>query len=314
MPAQLALNATLLERLLDGRYVLNGVIGRGGSAVVYHAALTSDLQRDVAIKVFATTSIDQYRQIAETELTIARAVKHPNIVRLFEVLESENMLALVLEFAKLGDLSALIYPKLALSIADSLEILIGVARGLVAIHSAGFIHCDLTARNVFLSAQRTPKIADFSIAKHRGARCGAQELAKQHGTFDYVSPEFLARAELSEAHDIYALGALAYELITGRLPFSGAHIAEKMSLKLSTIPHSPRALRPDCPQELSHTILSALQIEPRHRLRSAKLFEHRLVQALFQIDPKRAEALTNSTQRTPHSRKLVAAILEFLRK
>ena len=314
MPAQIALNATLLDRLLDGRYVLNGVIGRGGSAIVYRGLLASDPNREVALKVFSAAGNNQYRETIETELAIAHAIRHPNIIRLFEALETESMLALVMEYAKLGDLSALIYPKLALSIAESVEILIGVARGLVAIHAAGFIHCDLTARNILLSAHRTPKISDFSIAKKRNSQSSAQELARQHGTFDYVSPEFLARAEISEAHDIYALGALAYELVTGRLPFSGAHIAEKMSLKLSTMPHPTRALRPDCPHELSNTISNALQIEPRHRLRSAKLFERQLIEILFRLDPKRAEAIGKGQTFLPNSLKLLNSFLGFMRK
>ena len=314
MSSQVALNATLLERLLDGRYVLNGVIGRGGSAVVYRGLLARDPQREVAVKVFTSPNNQELRNVIETELAIARAVKHPNLVRLFEVLESDNILALVLENAKLGDLSCLIYPKLALSIVDALELLVGVSRGLSALHNAGFIHCDLTARNILLSSQHIPKISDFGAAKRRTSQSSPEELARQHGTFDYVSPEYLARGEISEAHDIYALGALAYELVSGHLPFAGAHIAEKMSLKLSAVPHAPKALRPDCPQELSLTILNALQIEPRHRIRSAKVFERQLLEILFRLDPQRAEILKSPGAGLPNSRKLVQAFLEFLRK
>lgn len=314
MTSHIALNSTLLARLLDGRYLLNGVIGRGGSAIVYRGQLTRDPSREVAIKVFSGTPNAEMRNIVETEMAIARVLRHPNLVRLFEVLEGDGVIALVLEYVKLGELSALIYPKLALTISESIEILLGIAGGLNALHQNGFIHCDLTARNILLSAQQTPKISDFSNARHLNSLRNIKDRSRQHGTFDYVSPEFLARGELSQAHDVYSIGVLAYELTTGRLPFSGAHIAEKMSLKLSTLPHPPIALRPDCPSDLSNAIMSTLAIEPKNRLRSVKLFERKLVEALFQLDPQKAEQLKTNQSLGLNSQRIIQTVINFFKK
>jgi eukaryotic-like serine/threonine-protein kinase len=257
-------------RPIDGYDVLEE-LGRGGMGIVYRA-LERRLNRIVAIKTISESAFaspaQRRRFLAEAEV-IAR-LRHPHIIPIHAIGEHEGRPYFSLEFAESGSLAQRLAqgPMTVRQAAELVEVL---ARAVDAAHQAGIIHRDLKPSNVLLAADGTPKIADFGLAKLLGDDSAHTVTGEVLGTPSFMAPEQAEghSHQVGPAADIYALGAILYQALTGRPPFLGASAMETMRLVVSTDVVPPRQQRPDVPRDLETIVLKCLEKEPRRRYSGA---------------------------------------------
>jgi hypothetical protein len=265
-------------------YEITGVLGRGGMGVVYQARDLS-LQRTVALKLILagghTGEADRRRFKAEAE-AVAQ-LQHPNIIQIHAVGEHEGRPFCALEYVEGGSLAGRLdagplAPAEAAALVETLALAVGVA------HHRHIVHRDLKPANVLLTTDGVPKITDFGLAKKvddEPGASGAQRSAGQApgglthtgavmGTPSYMAPEQACGEAVGPAADIYALGALLYECLTGRPPFTGSSAVETLDMVRTQEPAAPRLLNPKVPRDLETVCLACLRKEPARRYGSAE--------------------------------------------
>jgi len=251
---------------VDGYEVL-GELGRGGNGVVYRARRIG-LKRLTALKVLRGGPAADPREAARLRgeaMALAR-IGHPNIIQIYEVGETGGRPFLALEFAPGGSLEARLRggPQPARDAAALLETL---ARAIHAAHRAGVVHRDLKPANVLFAEDDTPKIADFGLAKRLNADDAQTCTGDILGTPNYMAPE-QARgrsAAAGPAADVYALGAILYEQLTGRPPFEGDTVWDTLEQVIGWDPPPPRQLAPKAPRDLETICLKCLHKDPMRR-------------------------------------------------
>lgn len=255
---------------IDG-YELLGELGRGGMGVVYQARQVR-LNRLCALKMILAgahanheTSI---RFLAEAE-AVAR-LQHPNVVQIHHVGEADGLPFFELEYVGGGSLDRRLdgTPWPARRAAELVEPL---ARGVAEAHRLGIVHRDLKPGNILLAVDGTPKITDFGLAKSLASESGLTRTDSIMGSPGYMAPEQAeGNAKAVNLHaDVYALGAILYELLTGRPPFRGATVMETLEQVRSTEPVPPSRLVPGVPRDAETIALKCLQKEPSKRYSSA---------------------------------------------
>jgi serine/threonine-protein kinase len=268
-----------IDRILEGlraprggalsRFETGPVLGRGGAGVVVRAR-DLDLDRDVAIKLLREDAAASpvVRERFQREARLMASLSHPNIVTVFDAGEEQGRLYLVMELVGGSSLADL------LGMRD-LRTLVGwveqAARGVAAAHEAGVIHRDLKPGNILVGKNGSAKVADFGLARLEDSPTAMTATGAQLGTPHYMAPEQVeGRADARS--DVYGLGAVLYEAITGRPPFSGSTMAEITHRILNQDPVTPRSLRSTVPRDLETIALKALEKRPARRYRSARDF------------------------------------------
>jgi tetratricopeptide (TPR) repeat protein/tRNA A-37 threonylcarbamoyl transferase component Bud32 len=252
-------------------YELLGVLGRGGMGVVYKARQLS-LNRIVALKMILTGAHAGPEELARfrSEAEAVAALQHPNIVQIFEVGEHDGLPYLALEYVDGGSLAqqARGLPQAPAAAAKLVETL---ARAVHHAHQCGVIHRDLKPGNVLLSSGLLPKMTDFGLAKRLSAAQAATPTGHILGTPGYMAPEQAAgkSAAVGPAADVHALGAILYELLTGRPPFLGGTLLETLEQVWHHEPVPPSQLQPKVQRDLETICLKCLQKQPEQRYASA---------------------------------------------
>jgi serine/threonine protein kinase len=256
--------------VIGGKYEVVRCLGAGSMGMVY-ACRHRDLQGQlVAAKVlFREVALDAVAAARfKNEILASYGVSHPNVVRAYEFIRDGDLIAYTMEFIGGGDLADRMSRPELVSIAEILRLLSQMAAGVQAIHDAGIVHRDLKPENILLTNDGAVKIADFGIAR----KTDGPKLTEHGGvvgTLEYVSPEYMLRSQVDWRSDIYALGVLAFELITGEPPFKGDSAYASISKRLQTDPEPPSKYRSECPSGLDHIVLKALQRDPEERYQSA---------------------------------------------
>jgi tetratricopeptide (TPR) repeat protein len=255
--------------LVPGYRVL-GELGRGGTAVVYRAQ-DLRLNRLVALKMLnAVLASPERRRRLQTEAEAAARLQHPNIVQVFEVGEREGQPYIVLELCPGGSLTQVL-GRGPLPPREAAEQAVVLAEAVAAAHQAGVVHRDLKPANVLLADGKL-KISDFGLAKLLDRDAGQTQTEDILGTPSYMAPEQASGGarDVAPAADIYALGAILYECLTGRPPFKAATPLETILQVASEEPVPPRRLLPSVPRDLETICLKCLSKEPRRRYDSAQ--------------------------------------------
>jgi serine/threonine-protein kinase len=253
-----------------GDFELVRELGRGGMGVVYEARQRS-LNRTVALKMVLrgelASDADRARFRAEAEAA-ARLV-HPNIVQVYEVGDVAGQPYFAMQFVPGATLAGLLVNG-PLPPREAARLVAAVARAVDHAHQNGVLHRDLKPANVLLAGEGTPKITDFGLAKLADAAGSLTQTGAIIGTPSYMAPE-QARAErqLTPAADVYALGAILYECLTGRPPFQAATALDTLLLVQEQDPVPPRLLNPGAPRDLEIVCLKCLEKSPARRYRSA---------------------------------------------
>jgi TolB-like protein/predicted Ser/Thr protein kinase len=256
------LTARLEPRVLvSGRYQLEAMVGRGGAARVYRA-LDTALDEIVALKMLhPRPAPGADARALQREVKLARRVTHKNVARTYDIGEHDHDRFLTMEYVDGLPLGALVSNG-PLSTSRAVRIALSIGHGLVAAHEAGIIHRDLKPANVLIETTGRVVVTDFGLAWARESSDGkpANPLA---GTPVYMAPEQLeGRTDLDGRVDLYALGEILFELLTGRRAWATQNTFPAAALRLGTTPPDPRSLRPDVPSALAQLVL---QLMARHR-------------------------------------------------
>jgi len=260
----------MAEELVGGRYKVLRTIGAGGMADVY-LARDLNLQREVAVKVlrpdFSRDSSFRVRFLQEARA--AANLSHPNIVTIYDFGEDPQRLFIVMEFVDGTDLKTLIHRRSTIPRPAALDLLIQVCEGVGYAHRAGLVHCDLKPQNILVSNAERAKITDFGISRALASIPLDEQRDIIWGSPQYFSPEQASGAAPSPASDVYSLGVVLYEMLTGRLPFEAAdpRMLAELHQVGSVLP--PSQFEPSIPPALDQIIQKVLSKEPAARYRTA---------------------------------------------
>jgi serine/threonine-protein kinase len=259
------------EELRIPGYEITGRLGRGGMGMVYRARHIH-LNRDVAIKLMLddNSSTPEYQVRFRAEANILASLRHPNIVQIHDAGLQGGKLYLVLELVEGGSLD-LMLGGVAWGAKAAAALVGKLARAIHACHEKGILHRDLKPANVLLTAEGEPKIADFGLAKRIDAVTGLTASGAMLGTPAYMAPEQAGgpAASVGRVADVYGLGAILYELLTGRPPFHGETPLDVLQRVRCDEPTPPGTVRPGVPRALETICLKCLQKAPTQRYDSA---------------------------------------------
>ena len=257
-------------QILNDRYQLNAKIGSGGMAHVYRA-MDLMLQRNVAVKVLKEDySADlAFRERFRQEARSAANLSHPNIVTVHDFGLDQGHLFIVMEYIPGTDLKSLIKERGRLSVTESLELMIQACQGVGYAHRAGLVHCDIKPHNFLVTPDMLVKVTDFGIARALSTISKDEKNDVVWGSPHYFAPEQASGLPPSPASDVYSLGVIFYELLTGQLPFDGKDSAELSRRHRLEEPTPPTFYNPEIPEQLEKIILKVLSKEPTARYRTA---------------------------------------------
>lgn len=257
--------------LLDGRYRLEKLIGIGGMAIVYKATDTYVNDNTVAIKMLKDdVACDKVMlKRFKNESRVETMLKHPNIVAMYEFSTSGEKKYMVMEYVSGITLKAYLKAKKGpLSFDELISYTLQTLRALKTAHDGGIIHRDIKPQNVMVLRNGQIKVMDFGIAKLPNAETVTMT-DKAIGTVYYMSPEQASAKPIDCRSDIYSLGAMLYELATGKLPFDGESPVSIAIKQINEEPIPPREILPDIPVGLEQIILCAMSKKPSDRFQSA---------------------------------------------
>lgn len=242
-------------------------LGEGGMGEVFLAEDTK-LDRKVALKFLpAHLSVqDDVKARFIQEAKAASALNHPNVCTIYDILEADGRIFIAMEYV---DGQTLREKRGALSEKQTLEIAAQIADGLAAAHEKGIVHRDIKSENIMLRKDGIPQIMDFGLAKLRGVSRLTKE-GSTLGTVGYMSPEQALGHDVDHRSDLFSLGVVLYELLTGELPFKGGHEAAIMYEIVNVDAAPPSAVKPDIDSELDRIVLECLQKEPSERYQGAR--------------------------------------------
>lgn len=256
--------------LLNNRYQLLERYGSGGMAVVFRGRDTL-LDRYVAIKVVR----DEEGRNANFDLQFQREARaaanlsHPNIVTVYDYGIDNGQPFIVMELVPGTNLKSLLRKRGRFTVEEGIPLMVQACAGLGYAHRAGLVHCDVKPHNMLVTPDNRLKVTDFGIARALATLNPAEKTDVVWGSPQYYSPEQAAGHVPSPASDVYSLGVVMYEMLTGTLPFTGSTAEELAHLHLEAQPIPPSEYVPDIPQPLEDIILKVLSKEPSARYRTA---------------------------------------------
>jgi beta-lactam-binding protein with PASTA domain len=264
----MAVSDTLIGSVFDGRYRIERKLGAGGMADVYLAE-DQELGRRVAIKILNDrhAADDSFIERFRREAKNAAGLSHPNIVSIYDRGEAEGTYYIAMEYLDGRSLKELIVGrgpapiKVAIDYARQILAAVGFA------HKHGIVHRDIKPHNVLVGGEGRLKVTDFGIARSGASQM--TEVGSIIGTAQYLSPEQARGAPVDQTSDLYSVGVVLYEMLTGQVPFTGDTPLEIAMKHLSEIPRPPSELRPEVPHDLDSVVLRALAKEPAERYQSA---------------------------------------------
>ncbi len=265
----MAVSDSLIGTLFDGRYQILRKLGAGGMANVYLAE-DQELGRRVAIKILNDrhANDEQFVERFRREAKNAAALSHPNIVSIYDRGEAEGTYYIAMEYLDGRSLKELILSRGDPPIAVVVEYTRQILDALRFAHRHGIVHRDIKPHNVLVDGEGRVKVTDFGIA-----RAGASQMTEAGsivGTAQYLSPEQARGGDVDQRSDLYSLGVLMYELLTGEVPFSGDTPVEIAMKHLSRTPEPPSTIRPDVPRELDMVVMRSLAKDPDDRYQNAE--------------------------------------------
>src|SRR5438309_6838891 len=254
--------------IIDGRYRVISRLGSGGMADVYLAA-DELLGRLLAVKLLHPhfAADHEFVERFKREASSAAGLSHPNIVGIFDRGEWQGTYYIAMEYVAGRSLKAIVREQGALAPASAIDIVVQILRAARFAHRRGVIHRDLKPHNVILDEEGRARVTDFGIA-----RAGASDMTMTGsimGTAQYLSPEQAQGYQVSASSDLYSIGVILYELLTGVVPFEGETAVAIAFKQVSAVPRPPSELNPALPPSLDGVVLRALAKDPAERYQSA---------------------------------------------
>jgi serine/threonine protein kinase/tetratricopeptide (TPR) repeat protein len=251
------------------RYEILKLLGQGGMGAVYKA-IDREVDRLVALKVIRPelAAIPEILHRFKQELVLARQVTHKNVIRIYELGEAAGTKFITMEYIEGQDLSTLIKERGKLSIAESVQIMEQVCLALEAAHAEGVVHRDLKPQNIMMDAQGKAYVMDFGIARSTETP-GMTRTGAVLGTPDYMSPEQVLGKHVDALSDLYTMGIIFYQLLTGVMPFQADTVVASMLIRTQERPHPATDVDPAIPKALSDMVSKCLEFDPKQRYQSA---------------------------------------------
>lgn len=258
------------ETLLNDRYQLLERLGSGGMADVFRARDLM-LDRHVAIKVLRKdfSSNEVFQQHFRMEARSAANLSHPNIVTVHDFGFADNLLYIVMEYIPGKDLKQLIRERGRFSVENGIPLIIQACAGLGYAHRAGLVHCDVKPHNMLVTPDQRLKVTDFGIARALATILPGERTDVVWGSPQYFAPEQAAGEAPSPASDVYSLGVVLYEMLSGTPPFTATTADELARLHIEAEPIPIREYVPDIPSALEEIVMKVLSKEPSARYRTA---------------------------------------------
>jgi serine/threonine-protein kinase len=257
-------------RLLNKRYQLLEQFGSGGMALIYRGRDTL-LGRYVAIKILREEQAHgaDFDQQFQNEARAAANLSHPNIVTVYDFGLEDGLPFIVMELVPGTDLKSLLRKRGRFPVEEGIPLMVQACAGIGYAHRAGLVHCDVKPHNMLVTPDDRLKVTDFGIARALATLNPAERSDVVWGSPQYYSPEQAAGHAPSPASDVYSLGVVTYEMLTGTLPFNSADPEELAHMHLEAKPVPPSEYVPDIPEALEEILLKVLSKEPSTRYRTA---------------------------------------------
>jgi tRNA A-37 threonylcarbamoyl transferase component Bud32 len=264
-----------------GNYKIEEKLGEGGMGAVYKGVDTM-LDREVAIKALRpelasqTAVVERFR----TEAVTLAKLNHPNIATLYTMFRQGEELYMVLEFVRGETLDNILQRRGVLPADEAIPVFCQVLDGIDHAHELGIVHRDIKPANMMLTEKGTLKVLDFGIARLLGS-ARMTRAGNIIGTLEYMAPEQVRGQETDGRSDIYALGMMLYEALTGRLPFDTQNEFELMKAQTEIVPPNPRSINPSIPPDVDAAIMKAIEKDPDKRFQTGGEFREVLLEAGF---------------------------------
>ena len=287
------------------RYQIIEELGRGGMGTVYKV-LDKEVNEKIALKVlkpeisFDLKTIERFRN----ELKIARRISQPNVCRMYDLMKESGTYFITMEYVSGEDLKSTILRLGQISMGKALIIAKQICAGLAAAHQLGIVHRDLKPHKIMIDRAGNVRIMDFGIARSAKSR-GLTESGAIIGTPEYMSPEQALGDEVDIRSDIYSLGVVLFELVTGRVPFEGTTAVGVAMKQKTELPTEPMSINAQIPQEFNNLILKCLEKDPKRRYQSADEVLEQIVRiergfpTTDSIRPEKRTSKEVPTRRTP---------------
>ncbi len=265
--------------VLANRYEVVSVLGRGGMGVVYRAR-DRELNEEVALKAIRQELLSDAvaAERFKSEIRLARRISHRNVVRTHDLGESEGVLFVTMEYVDGIDVRELLNTRGKLSVASALALGRQLAAALAVAHDAGVIHRDVKPENALIDGDGVLKVMDFGIARLAEATSARTQSGLIVGTPAYMAPEQLVGEEVDARADLYALGVVLYECLTGRPPFSAPSAVALIGKVLTTEPAALTSLAPEVPAALAALVMQLLSKSPANRPANATILAEQLAE------------------------------------
>jgi len=288
--ARAALNSSaILEpgTLLGGRYEIIAMLGLGGMGAVYKA-YDRDIEREIALKVIRPdlASNPELLQRFKQELLLARQIAHKNVVRIFDVRESGGIKFITMEYIDGRDLRSLLAQHGKLPAAEALDIIHQACAGLAAAHEEGVIHRDLKPGNIMRDKNGRVVVMDFGLARTLEGG-GMTQTGAMLGTMEYMSPEQAKAETLDERSDLFTIGLILYELITGRIPYAAESAIASLLKRTQERAVSMSDVDASIPRSISTVVAKCLETDPKNRYQSI----NELLAAIEELQGKRPSSV-----------------------
>jgi eukaryotic-like serine/threonine-protein kinase len=289
----MAVSDTLIGTVFDGRYRIIRKLGAGGMADVYLAE-DQELGRHVAIKILNDrhAADDSFIERFRREAKNAAGLSHPNIVSIYDRGEAEGTYYIAMEYLDGRSLKELIVGRGPAPVKTAIDYARQILAAVGFAHKHGIVHRDIKPHNVLVGAEGRLKVTDFGIARSGASQM--TEVGSIIGTAQYLSPEQARGAQVDQTSDLYSVGVVLYEMLTGQVPFTGDTPLEIAMKHLSEVPRPPSELRPEVPHDLDSVVLRALAKDPGERYQSADEVDADLARVLegLPVDPDTETAAT----------------------
>ena len=272
-----------IGQIIKERYEITQLLGEGGMSYVYKAT-DKQLQRTVAIKTLKPNYVEQEKFVErfKREAQTAANLNHPNIVQIFDWGIGDEPF-FVMEYIEGNTLTSIIANKRTISMNDILFIGAQVSSGLQAAHSKGLVHRDIKPGNIMITPEGKVKVTDFGIVSLQNEESDITKTGSILGTASYISPEQAQGKPVSKESDLYSLGTVLYELITGRPPFEGDTPIATATKHITDRPEKLSTYRADVPKGIENAVLKLLHKYPKDRFKNAEDLRAVLLQQKTQL-------------------------------
>ncbi|MBI9035116.1 MAG: serine/threonine protein kinase [Bacteroidales bacterium] len=275
-----------LNKLLGGRYKIIRSLGSGGMAIVYQAKDIM-LERLVAIKVLKKdfTELPSFREQFKNEARSAANLSHPNIVTVHDFGFDHERFFIVMEYVPGQNLKVKIKTVKTFTLEEGIPLIVQACAGIGYAHRAGLIHCDVKPHNMLVTPDERLKVTDFGIARVLSSISSEERKEVIWGSPQYLSPEQASGKAPSPSSDVYSIGVILYEMLTGGLPFKSKDAEELVRMHKELNPIPPIELNKEIPPELNQIIMKVLSKEPASRYRTSDQLGRILLNFYRQKDP-----------------------------